>query len=201
MPVLVEPSGEGAFFPLVFYSAARLPGSLVQVLNQTLIPFTATCQATQVDFKHIPMLECICGFKLPSRRKVLFSFVCLKRRYDSTQMLGVVAAWTHVLHYVRRYCQGTFYDPAARGGILPALCCKCFKVVLCGVTLFTSLPQSSGSPSVFLVLCIAAYGSCAECPHTSMSLMSDSACDSEASSSSILGSTRGMNDHPLVVSK
>ncbi|CAE7701496.1 CLT3 [Symbiodinium pilosum] len=83
---------EGAFFPLVFYSAARLPGSLVQVLNQTLIPFT-----------------------------VLFSFVCLKRRYDSTQMLGVV-------------------------------------VVLCGVTLFTSLPQSSGSPSVFLVLCIAAYG-------------------------------------------
>ena len=34
--------GEGAFFPLVFYSAARLPGSLVQVLNQTLIPSTAT---------------------------------------------------------------------------------------------------------------------------------------------------------------
>lgn len=33
--------GEGAFFPLVFYSAARLPGSLVQVLNQTLIPSTA----------------------------------------------------------------------------------------------------------------------------------------------------------------
>ncbi|CAJ1353410.1 unnamed protein product, partial [Effrenium voratum] len=41
-PLLLATFGlcEGAFFPLVFYSAARLPGSLVQVLNQTLIPFT-----------------------------------------------------------------------------------------------------------------------------------------------------------------
>ena len=41
-PALISAFGlcEGAFFPLVFYSASQLPGSLVQVLNQTLIPFT-----------------------------------------------------------------------------------------------------------------------------------------------------------------
>ncbi|CAE7040113.1 CLT3 [Symbiodinium sp. KB8] len=93
-PVLLGAFGlcEGAFFPLVFYSAARLPGSLVQVLNQSLIPFT-----------------------------VLFSFIFLSRRYDRIQLLGVL-------------------------------------VVLWGVTLFTSLPRSTGSSSVFVILCIAAYG-------------------------------------------
>ncbi|CAE7334614.1 crtp2, partial [Symbiodinium sp. CCMP2456] len=93
-PVLLGAFGlcEGAFFPLVFYSAARLPGSLVQVLNQSLIPFT-----------------------------VLFSFIFLSRRYDRIQLLGVL-------------------------------------VVLCGVTLFTSLPRSTGSSAVFVILCIAAYG-------------------------------------------
>mmetsp|Transcript_55747 Transcript_55747/g.130067 ORF Transcript_55747/g.130067 Transcript_55747/m.130067 type:complete len:384 (-) Transcript_55747:50-1201(-) len=59
---------EAAFFPLVFYSAARLPGGLIQVLNQTLIPFT-----------------------------VLFSFVFLRRRYDIIQILGVVVVLGGVL--------------------------------------------------------------------------------------------------------
>lgn len=72
-PTLIAAFGmcEGAFFPLVFYSAARLPGSLVQVLNQTLIPST-----------------------------VLLSCLFLQRRYDIVQMAGVavvlagVAAFT-----------------------------------------------------------------------------------------------------------
>ncbi|CAE7575184.1 crtp1 [Symbiodinium natans] len=66
-PLLLGAFGlcEGAFFPLVFFSAARLPGSLVQVLNQTLIPFT-----------------------------VLFSRGFLKRRYDGIQMLGVAVWYT-----------------------------------------------------------------------------------------------------------
>lgn len=51
---------EGAFLPLVFFAAARLPGALVQVLNQMLIPFT-----------------------------VLFSTALLSRRYTKTEMLGV----------------------------------------------------------------------------------------------------------------
>ncbi|CAL1171411.1 unnamed protein product [Cladocopium goreaui] len=72
-PALITAFGmcEGAFFPLVFYSAARLPGSLVQVLNQTLIPST-----------------------------VLLSCLFLRRRYDILQITGVavvlagVAAFT-----------------------------------------------------------------------------------------------------------
>lgn len=72
-PALITAFGmcEGAFFPLVFYSAARLPGSLVQVLNQTLIPST-----------------------------VLLSCLFWRRRYDILQITGVavvlagVAAFT-----------------------------------------------------------------------------------------------------------
>ncbi|CAK9063194.1 Protein CLT3, partial [Durusdinium trenchii] len=64
-PALIAAFGlcEGAFFPLVFYSAARLPGSLVQVLNQTLIPST-----------------------------VVLSILFLRKRYDAVQIIGVVAA-------------------------------------------------------------------------------------------------------------
>ncbi|CAJ1454700.1 unnamed protein product [Effrenium voratum] len=69
-PLLLATFGlcEGAFFPLVFYSAARLPGSLVQVLNQTLIPFT-----------------------------VALSFGFLGKRYDLTQMSGVAIVLAGVL--------------------------------------------------------------------------------------------------------
>eukprot|EP00913_Durusdinium_trenchii_P019903 g18709.t2 len=65
-PALIAAFGlcEGAFFPLVFYSAARLPGSLVQVLNQTLIPST-----------------------------VVLSILFLRKRYDAVQIIGVVEAW------------------------------------------------------------------------------------------------------------
>lgn len=59
---------EGAFLPLVFYAAARLPGSLVQVLNQMLIPFT-----------------------------VLFSAALLRSRYTATQLLGVGTVLAGVL--------------------------------------------------------------------------------------------------------
>eukprot|EP00418_Pyrodinium_bahamense_P066018 CAMPEP_0179093626 /NCGR_PEP_ID=MMETSP0796-20121207/42890_1 /TAXON_ID=73915 /ORGANISM="Pyrodinium bahamense, Strain pbaha01" /LENGTH=283 /DNA_ID=CAMNT_0020791269 /DNA_START=46 /DNA_END=898 /DNA_ORIENTATION=- len=59
---------EGAFFPLVFYAAAHLPGGLVQVLNQAMIPCT-----------------------------VLFSALLLRRRYDGLQLLGVAVVLAGVL--------------------------------------------------------------------------------------------------------
>jgi len=69
-PLLLVAFGvcEGVFFPLVFYAAARLPGGLVQVLNQMLIPFT-----------------------------VLFSAVLLRRRYTLGRLIGVATALTGVL--------------------------------------------------------------------------------------------------------
>ena len=38
------------------------------------------------------------------------------------------------------------------------------QVVLCGVALFTSMPRSSGSSPVFVILCIVAYGPGAKSP-------------------------------------
>jgi drug/metabolite transporter (DMT)-like permease len=51
---------EGIFFPLVMLGAARLPGAMVQVLNQSLVPAT-----------------------------VAFSAILLRRRYNAGQLLGV----------------------------------------------------------------------------------------------------------------
>jgi len=51
---------EGIFFPLVMLGAARLPGAMVQVLNQAVVPATVT-----------------------------FSAVLLGRRYNAGQLLGV----------------------------------------------------------------------------------------------------------------
>lgn len=69
-PLLLATFGacEGAFFPLVFYSAARLPGAVVQVLCQVLIPGT-----------------------------VVFSFLVLRRRCDATQLAGVGVTLVGVL--------------------------------------------------------------------------------------------------------
>ncbi|CAE7409439.1 CLT2 [Symbiodinium natans] len=54
---------EGAFYPLVFAAAAKLPGGLVQVLNQSVVPYT-----------------------------VAFSVFLLGRRYAPVQLLGVLAS-------------------------------------------------------------------------------------------------------------
>jgi len=51
---------EGIFFPLVMLGAAQLPGAMVQVLNQALVPAT-----------------------------VAFSTILLRRRYNAGQLLGV----------------------------------------------------------------------------------------------------------------
>lgn len=59
---------EGAFMPIVFYAAARLPGGLVQVLNQMLVPFT-----------------------------VIFSASLLGRRYTAVQLTGVLGVLAGVL--------------------------------------------------------------------------------------------------------
>mmetsp|Transcript_74474 Transcript_74474/g.205511 ORF Transcript_74474/g.205511 Transcript_74474/m.205511 type:complete len:455 (-) Transcript_74474:162-1526(-) len=59
---------EGMFYPLVMYSAARLPGGLVQVLNQMVVPAT-----------------------------VLFSAVLLGRRYSAMQLAGVCVVLSGVL--------------------------------------------------------------------------------------------------------
>ncbi|CAE8684098.1 unnamed protein product [Polarella glacialis] len=59
---------EGLFYPAVFASAARLPGGLVQVLNQAVVPYT-----------------------------VIFSQLLLGRRFGFTQLLGVVVVMAGVL--------------------------------------------------------------------------------------------------------
>lgn len=59
---------EGSFYPLVFASSSKLPGGLVQVLNQTVVPYT-----------------------------LFFSVVLLGRRFSSEQLLGVVTVLAGVL--------------------------------------------------------------------------------------------------------
>lgn len=59
---------EGAFYPLVFAAAAKLPGGLVQVLNQSVVPYT-----------------------------VAFSVFLLGRRYTPVQLVGVATVLLGVL--------------------------------------------------------------------------------------------------------
>jgi len=59
---------EGIFYPLVMYSASHLPGGLVQVLQQMVVPAT-----------------------------VLFSVVLLGRRYSAGQLAGVLLVLTGLL--------------------------------------------------------------------------------------------------------
>ncbi|CAJ1398221.1 unnamed protein product [Effrenium voratum] len=59
---------EGCFYPLVFAAAAKLPGGLVQVLNQSIVPYT-----------------------------VLFSVLLLNRSYELIQLAGVAIVLLGVL--------------------------------------------------------------------------------------------------------
>lgn len=41
--------GEGCFYPMVFAAAAKLPGGLVQVLNQSIVPYTVLFSAIALE--------------------------------------------------------------------------------------------------------------------------------------------------------
>lgn len=68
VPLCLTGLCEGCFYPLVFAAAAKLPGGLVQVLNQSIVPYT-----------------------------VLFSVVLVGRSYESLQLLGVAVVLFGVL--------------------------------------------------------------------------------------------------------
>jgi len=82
---------EGVFYPLVMYSASRLPGGLVQVLQQTVVPAT-----------------------------VLFSAALLGRRYSAGQLAGVLAVLAGMLSAVAAQGVGGMGWAAWRGAGLCA---------------------------------------------------------------------------------
>jgi len=86
---------EGSFYPLVFASSSKLPGGLVQVLNQTIVPYT-----------------------------LLFSVVILGRRFSQEQLLGVITVIAGVLlasgplEHRGRICLGPILQCAGAYGFL-----------------------------------------------------------------------------------
>lgn len=71
IPLFLTGLCEGCFYPLVFSAAAKLPGGLVQVLNQSIVPYT-----------------------------VLFSALLMGRSYEPLQLLGVAVVLLGVLFAV-----------------------------------------------------------------------------------------------------
>jgi len=68
VPLCLTGLCEGCFYPMVFAAAAKLPGGLVQVLNQSIVPYT-----------------------------VLFSVILVGRSYESLQLFGVAVVLFGVL--------------------------------------------------------------------------------------------------------
>jgi len=99
---------EGAFLPLVFYSASHLPGPLVQVLNQSLIPFTC-----------------------------LFSAWLLGRRFGGQQLLGVTIVLVGVLLAVvtepTSVPSAAVHSPAGRRGVYVLLCVLAYASLSMGM--------------------------------------------------------------------
>eukprot|EP00931_Biecheleriopsis_adriatica_P120925 TRINITY_DN96011_c0_g1_i1.p1 TRINITY_DN96011_c0_g1~~TRINITY_DN96011_c0_g1_i1.p1 ORF type:complete len:429 (-),score=58.89 TRINITY_DN96011_c0_g1_i1:92-1378(-) len=96
---------EGGFYPLVFGSAAKLSGGLVQVLNQTVVPYT-----------------------------FCFSVLLLGRRFSRKQLLGVAIVLVGVLVAVGVPTgEASWHTPAASRDVFQ--CAGAFSLLAWGVTL------------------------------------------------------------------